>query len=80
MALGYLDKLMKAENEEFPTVLKTIHNGNLTVINVPHELYPDGIGPDGEKEYLSGAVVYKLSKIFKHMLEHKIRYFDFNDF
>jgi hypothetical protein len=80
MAVGTLERLMKAKEEDSPTVLKTVYNGNLKVINVPHNKYPNGIGPDGEEEYLSGAVLYKLSKIFRYMLDNKINVFDFNEF
>lgn len=61
-------------------VLKTIIHNELTVYNVPHILYERGIGPDGEKDYIDGNVLYQLFSILKDMKENNIKEFDYNKF
>lgn len=60
--------------------LRTIKNGKLKVYNVPHQRYPNGIGPDGEEYYISANVVYKLSIIFRYMLDNEQKEFNFNEY
>lgn len=79
MSLGVLERL-KMEQKDETVVLKTVFNGNLKVRNVPHVSFPNGIGPDGEKEYLPADVMYKLSKIFRYMLKNKLLEMDFKTF
>lgn len=79
MGLGVLERL-KASNENSKTVLKTIQHGNLQVHNVPHNLYLRGIGPDGNQEYIDGSVMYKLTSIFKMMVENGLSEYDYKNF
>jgi hypothetical protein len=58
---------------------RIVQNGNLTIINVPHNQW-DQIGPDGEKEYLAGNVQYKMSKIFRYMIDNGKKTIDFEKF
>jgi hypothetical protein len=66
--------------ESYEEVKKTVHNGNLIVDSVPHALYPQGIGPDGEEDYIPGNVMYKLSHIFRYMIDNEIKRIDFNEY
>ena len=59
---------------------QTLTNGNLRIKNVPHLYKRNGTFPDGEKAALSGEVMYKLAKIFRHMLNNNILEFDFDNF
>jgi len=79
MGLAVLERLkMEQENNSF--VSKTVFNGKLKVHNVPHASFPNGFGPDGEKDYLPADVMYKLSKIFRYMLDNKLLEMDFKKF
>lgn len=78
MGLGLLER-MKVANENTRTVLKTIQHGKLKVHNVPHNLYPRGIGPDGNKEYIDGSVMYKLTFILQEMIENGLSEYDYKD-
>lgn len=75
---GLLDRLRTLENNDLKTITKTLKNGNLTVENVPYTEYPGGLGPDGESTYLASNVMYKLTKIFKYMMDNKIKQVDYN--
>jgi hypothetical protein len=68
------DKLAKLQNEKIEK--RTIKNGNLTIVNVPHNQYKE-IGPDGETEYLAGYVVYKMAKMFRYMIDNQKTIMDF---
>lgn len=59
--------------------LKTVHNGKLVVDSVPHTPYPEGIGPDGEGDYLNGYVIYQLAKIFRYMIINGIQRYNYSD-
>lgn len=71
---------MEKKAQDTQTVLKTVEYGKLTVTNVPHTLYPRGIGPYGEKEYVDGNVLYKLTEIIKNMNDEGISEADYQDF
>lgn len=79
MSLSVLERL-KMPEEQLHLTFKTFHNGRLTVQNVPHALYPNGIGPDGEEEYIPGNVMYKLSHIFRYMIDNGIFEYDYQKF
>lgn len=64
-------------NENSTLTLKTVCNGKLIVHSVPHNLFPEGIGPDGETDYLTGNVMYNLASIFKYMIQNEIFEFDY---
>lgn len=78
MSSGVLERL-KVANENSQTVAKTIQHGHLKVHNVPHNLYPRGIGPDGNREYIDGNVMYKLTSIFQKMVENGLSEYDYRD-
>lgn len=61
-------------------VLKTIQHGELVIHNVPHNLYPRGIGPDGKKEYIDGPVMYRLTVMFQKMIEQNTLECDYEEF
>ncbi|WP_144481462.1 hypothetical protein [Cytobacillus oceanisediminis] len=77
MALGVLERLKMDQENLIP---KTVYNGKLKVYNVPHASFPNGYGPDGEKEYLPADVMYKLTHIFRYMLDNKLTEMDFTKF
>jgi hypothetical protein len=79
MSLGVLERLKLDQGNNY-LVPKTVCNGNLKVLNVPHASFPNGHGPDGEKEYLPADILYKLSRIFRYMLENKLSEMDFKNF
>lgn len=78
MSLGILERL-KVANENSQTIFKTVYHGDLKVHNVPHNLYPRGIGPDGKKEYIDGSVMYQLTFIFQKMIKDNLLEYDYND-
>lgn len=79
-ALARLSLFEQSSGNNNQENLKTITNGNLKVYNVPHQRYPNGIGPDGEEYYISANVVYKLSIIFRYMLDNKQTTFNFKEY
>jgi hypothetical protein len=79
MALGALERLAVIEHHD-KVITKNVRNGNFLVLNVPHMSYPNGIGPDGEAEYISSDVMYKLSHIFRYMMDNQISQIDFKNF
>lgn len=79
MSLGVLERL-KLDELNNSLVPKTVYNGKLKVLNVPHASFPNGHGPDGENEYLPADVLYKLSHIFRYMIDNKLLEIDFKDF
>lgn len=80
MSLNVLERMKMNKDDSSNIILKTVKNGNLTVTNVPHILYPNGYGPDGEKEYIPGDVMYKLSKIFRYMIDNNYSEINFKKF
>lgn len=79
MSLSVLERL-KMPAEELDFTFKTFYNGQLKVLNVPHALFPEGIGPDGEEEYIPGNVMYKLSRISRYMIDNDILEMDYQNF
>lgn len=59
---------------------KTYKHGSYIIHNVPYSPYPRGIGPNGEKEYIDGSVMYKLTFILKDMQEKEILLVDYRDY
>jgi len=78
MGLGVLER-MKETSKKAQTVPKTVQHGKLQVHNVPHNLYPEGIGPDGNREYIDGNVMYKLTSIFQLMIENGLSEYDYRE-
>lgn len=78
MSLNVLERLKMPKELHLTT--KTFHNGQLKVHNVPHALYPNGIGPDGNEDYIPGNVMYKLSHIFRYMIDNKIFEYNYEEF
>ncbi|HHT7222301.1 TPA: hypothetical protein ACTZ52_005431 [Bacillus cereus] len=79
-ALARLNSFERNSGNNNQKKLKTVTNGKLKVYNVPHQRYPNGIGPDGEEYYISANVVYKLSIIFRYMLDNKQTEFNFKEY
>lgn len=61
-------------------IKKTIHNGKLTVTNVPHLQNENGeVFADGEKNIVPAKTLYTLTFIFQYMLREKLMNFDFQN-
>lgn len=80
MGLAVLERLKIEQRSDEEIVIKTVTNGNLKVQNVPFVPFRNGHGPSGEKEYIPADVMYKLSKMFRYMLDNNILEMDFKDF
>jgi hypothetical protein len=61
-------------NEDLPIIKKTLENGNLKVHNVPH------VQEDDDIYTIPGHVMYKMTQIFRYMIENNIREFDYDQF
>lgn len=58
-------------------VYKDFVNGHLTITNVPYTPYKDGMGADGETEYLKSSVLMQVLELQQYMLKNNITEMDY---
>lgn len=64
--------LLANRSKEKEIVLDNYTFLNYRITGVPYVKYANGIGPDGEKEYIQAKTMYKIDQLLEYMEKENI--------